>query len=116
VVTERGEIWWVDLATPTGSGPGFRRPALVISADAFNASRIGTVTVALLTSNTERSASPGNVAVPREASGLPRDSVVNVTQLVSVDKRLLAEQAGRLPFELLDAVDSGLRLALDLPT
>ncbi len=111
---ERGEVWWADLPAPSGSGPGRRRPVLVISSDRFNQSRIGTVTVALLTSNTSRSESPGNVFVAGDASGLPRDSVVNVTQLTTVDRRALAERVGVLPFDLHDAVDVGLRLALGL--
>ncbi len=111
---ERGEIWWADVGPPSGSAPGHRRPVVVVSADTFNASRIGTVVVAVLTSNTERAAAPGNVSIPAEVSGLPRDSVVNVTQITTLDKRTLTARAGQLPFDLLDRLDAGLRLALDL--
>ncbi len=111
---ERGEVWWADLPAPSGSGPGLRRPVLVISSDRFNQSRIGTVTVALITSDTSRSESPGNVFVSGDVSGLPRDSVVNVTQLTTVDRRTLTARVGVLPFDLHDAVDSGLLLALGL--
>lgn len=111
---ERGEVWWADLSSPTGSGPGHPRPVVVVSADAFNSSRINTVTVALITSNTERAGAPGNVAVPATAAGLQRDSVVNVTQVATIDKGELRSRVGRLPFELLDQLDAGLRLALAL--
>lgn len=111
---ERGEVWWADLPAPSGSGPGRRRPVVVISSDRFNQSRIGTVTVVLLTSNTSRSEAPGNVFVPGDVSGLSRDSVVNVSQLTTVDRRTLTARVGVLPFELHDAVDAGLRLALGL--
>ena len=111
---ERGEIWWADVGSPSGSAPGHRRPVVVISADAFNASRIGTVVVAVITSNTDRAAAPGNVALPAEASALPRDSVVNVSQVTTLDKRTLTSRVGRLPFDVLDRLDAGLRLALGL--
>lgn len=111
---ERGEIWWADVGSPSGSAPGHRRPVVVISADAFNASRIGTVVVAVLTSNTDRTAAPGNVMLPSEASGLQRDSVVNVSQITTLDRRTLTSRVGWLPFAWLDRVDDGLRLALDL--
>lgn len=111
---ERGEIWWADVGSPSGSAPGHRRPVVVISADAFNASRIGTVVVAVLTTKTDRAAAPGNVMVPAEVSGLQRDSVVDVSQITTLDKRTLTARVGRLPFAALDRVDDGLRLALGL--
>jgi mRNA interferase MazF len=114
VVIERGEVWWADIAPPAGSGPGFRRPVVVISADAFNQSRINTVLVAVVTSNVELARAPGNVSVLAGAVGLAKDSIVNVTQLTTLDKRQLTERAGRLDFQLLDELDSGLRLALAL--
>lgn len=111
---ERGEIWWADVGPPTGSVPGHRRPVVVISADAFNASRIGTVVVVVLTSNSDRAAAPGNVMIPAEVSGLERDSVINVSQVTTLGKRTLTSRVSRLPFDVLDRLDAGLRLALDL--
>ncbi len=111
---ERGVIHWAALPEPIGSAPGFRRPVLVVSADRFNQSRLNTVIVASISSNLALATAPGNVLVAAEASGLPRDSVVNVTQLYTVDRRLLGETVGRLDFATLAAVEAGLRLALDL--
>jgi mRNA interferase MazF len=113
-VIERGEIWWTDFGPPRGSSPALRRPALVISSNGFNASQIRTVTVATLTTNTRRAAIPGNVAVPAAFGGLERDSVVNVTQLTTVDRAALEDRVGTIPAWILAQVDDGLRLALGL--
>ena len=98
---ERGAIHWVALPEPVGSGPGFRRPALVISAARFNASRISTVIVASISSNLKLADAPGNVVVPAATSGLPRDSVINVTRLYTIDRRLLGDVVGMLDFSTL---------------
>lgn len=111
---ERGEIYWVDLGPPSGSRPAKRRPVLVVSADAYNESRLATVLVAVVTSNTALAAMPGNVFLPANASGLPRDSVVNVTALVTLDKTDLSERAGTVPQALADEVARGLRRVLGL--
>jgi mRNA interferase MazF len=113
-VIQRGEIWWADLGDPSGSGPAGNRPVLVVQADAFNRSRLGTVIVAVVTSNLALAEAPGNVLLRQEETGLPRDSVVNVSQLVTLDKRALAERAGVLSFGLQQHVDDGVRLALGL--
>lgn len=110
----RGEIWWAELGEPSGSGPGLRRPVLVLQTDSFNLSRIQTIVVATLTSNLRLAAAPGNVLCRRKETGLPKDSVVNVSQLVTLDKRELAERAGSLPPRLLREVEAGLRLLLEL--
>lgn len=110
----RGEIWWAALANPRGSEPGFERPVLIVQSDPFNRSRIQTVMAAILTSNLNLSNAPGNVALPMSETGLPRDSVVNVSQVVTLDKGFLLEKAGRLSRKRLEAVDDGLRLALGL--
>ena len=110
----RGEIWWAELPAPTGSGPGKRRPVLVVSADSFNLSRIGTVVAVTISSNVDLAAAPGNVAVPASRSGLPKDSVANVSQIVTLDKRQLAERVGALDYDTLDQIEAGLRLVLDL--
>ncbi len=111
---QRGEIWWASLPEPTGSGPGYRRPVLVIQADDFNRSRIATVIVLVVTSNVKLALAPGNVLLSRRATGLPQDSVANVSQLVTIDKRLLTEPAGILPPKLLSQIEAGLRLVLAL--
>lgn len=110
----RGEVWWASLPEPVGSEPGSRRPVLVVQADPFTASRIRTVLVAVISSNTGLSQAPGNVFLEVSQSGLPRDSVVNVSQVVTADKRFLTERVGRLPPALLNQVDRGLRLVLAL--
>src|SRR5712691_430334 len=94
---QRGEIWWADLPEPRRSEPGFRRPVLVVQADSFNRSRIQTVIVAVMTGNLELADAPGNVVVPARSSGLPRDSVVNVSQLLTLDRAFLTGHAGTLP-------------------
>jgi len=91
VVVERGQIWWADLDAPEGSEPGFRRPVLVVQSDAFNRSRIRTVIAVALTSNLRLVEAPGNVLVPANTSGLPKDSVANVSQVLTLDKDYLAD-------------------------
>lgn len=114
MVAQRGEVWWADLDEPRGSEPGYRRPLLIIQADTFNRSRIQTVVAVVLTSNLRLVEAPGNVLVPRRASGLPRDSIANVTQLVTVDRDVLSERVGKLRAPAMTAVENGLRLVLDL--
>lgn len=110
----RGEVWWADLDEPRGSEPGYRRPVLIVQADAFNRSRIATVLCVVLTSNLRLVDAPGNVLVPAKAAGLPKDSVANVSQIVTLDRAFLDEQIGRLPARLMAAVDAGLKLVLGL--
>ena len=111
---QRGEIWWASLPSPKGSGPGRRRPVLIVQADAFNASRIQTVIAAVITSNLELAAAPGTLLLRRRDSKLPRDSVVNVSQLITLDKKFLTERIGRLPKRNTGAIGEGLRLVLSL--
>ena len=111
---QRGDVWWVELDEPRGSAPGFRRPVLVVQSDAFNRSRIGTIVALTLTSNIRLADAPGNVLLPRRDSGLPKDSVANVSQLVTLDRTELIERVGSLPAEHLRQVERGLRLVLDL--
>jgi len=110
----RGEIWWADLPEPRRSEPGYRRPVLVIQADSFNRSRIQTAIVAAITGNLELADVPGNVLLPARLTGLSRDSVVNVSQLLTLDRSFLTEHAGTLPPRLRGFVDEGLRLVLQL--
>ncbi|MEO8593682.1 MAG: type II toxin-antitoxin system PemK/MazF family toxin [Candidatus Solibacter sp.] len=111
---QRGEIWWADLPEPRGSEPGYRRPVLVVQADAFNRSRIQTVIVAAISTNLDLALAPGNVLLPARSSGLPRDSVVNVSQVLTLDRTYLTEHAGTLPPRMQRAVDEGLRTVLQL--
>ena len=110
----RGEIWWADLPSPRGSEPGGRRPVRGSKAVAFNRSRLRTLIVAAITSNLRLGEAPGNVALSRRTSGLPRDSVVNVSQVMTLDRSFLARRVRGLPVAAMARVDSGLRLALDL--
>ena len=110
----RGGVYWTDLSEARGSRPAKRRPVLVVQSDAYNASTLSTVIAVVLTSNTGLAAMPGNVFLPATASGLPRDSVVNVTAVVTLDTGDLAGMVGELPAYLLTEVDQGLRRVLDL--
>ena len=114
-VPRRGEIWWVDLPPPEGSEPGYRHPFLVLQHDAFNRSAIRTIVGVMLTSNTGLAELPGNILLSPDASGLPRESVVNVSQIVTIDRRLhLVEYAGSIDQETLREVEKGVRLVLAL--
>lgn len=110
----RGEIWWATLPDPVGSGPGYRRPVVVVQADEFNHSRINTVLAVLLTSNLPLAAAPGNLLLPARATGLTKNSVANVSQVLTVDKSFLTERVGKLTPALMNEVAAGLRLVMDL--
>ena len=113
-MTERGSICRADLGEAHGSKPARRRPVLVIQSDPFNASRLHTTVAAVITSNTALAAMPGNVFLPAAVSGLPKDSVINVTALVTLDKTDLEEPVGYAPASLMEEVDRGLRRILGL--
>lgn len=110
----RGELWWANLPDPVGSEPGYRRPVLVIQDDLFTQSRISTVIVVIITSNAQLAEAPGNVLLPCEVSGLSKDSVANVSQILTVDKAFLTERIGSLPDYLQEEVDESLRMVLHL--
>ena len=110
----RGEIWWAHLGVPAGAEPGYRRPVLIVQADAFNRSRIQPVVAAAVTSNLNLAEAPGNVRLSKRAGLLPADSVVNVSQIVTLDRQLLQERAGRVAQSVLRRVEDGLRLVLSL--
>jgi mRNA interferase MazF len=112
VVISQGEIWWADLPAPTGSGPGFRRPVVIVQCDALNQSRIATVVCVPLTSNLKWAVAPGNLPLPARLTGLPKDSVANVSQIVSLDKDVLMTRVGRLPQAKLESLLSGIDLVL----
>lgn len=111
---KRGEIWWATLPDPEGSALGYRRPVLIIQANEFNESRINTLIVASITSNVALATAPGNRLLKARTSGLTRDSVVNVSQVITIDKRLLTEKVKRVDDAVLEEVEEGLRLILGL--
>ena len=111
---QRGEVWWADLGEPRGSAPARRRPVLVVSANAYNRSRIATVVCLTITSNLRLADAPGNVALSAGAGGLPKDSVVNVSQVVTLNKTELADRLGTLDRRTLRSVEAGLRQSLGL--
>ncbi len=108
----QGEIWWADLGEPVGSTPGFRRPVVIVQSDSFNRSRISTVVCVPLTSNLRWADAPGNVPLDTAATGLPKESVANVSQLVTLDRASLTERVGALPESKLDLVLYGIDVVL----
>jgi mRNA interferase MazF len=111
---KRGEIWWASLPPATGSGPGYRRPVLVVQANSFNQSKISTVLVAAITSNLSLAHAPGNVRISKTDSGLSKPSVINISQVITVDKSILTMRVKILPGKVLVRVDEGLKLVLCL--
>ncbi len=112
MVISQGEIWWADLAAPLGSAPGYRRPVVIVQADALNRSRIATVVCIPLTSNLAWADAPGNVMLPARLTGLPKDSVANVSQVVTLDKTMLTDRVGKLPRTKVELVLVGLDVVL----
>jgi mRNA interferase MazF len=112
VVISQGDVWWADLPEPIGSGPGFRRPIVVIQSDAFNRSRIATVVCVPLTTNTHWLNVPGNVQLPSGITNLPEDSVANASQVIAIDKALLFDRVGKLSRAKLELVLAGLDAVL----
>lgn len=109
---KRGEIWWASLPVPAGSGPGFRRPVLVVQTNPFNDSRIATVIVVVITSNLALADAPGNVRIGKADSGLSKISVVNVSQVLTLDRSLLTKRVRALASQAMQSVDAGLKLVL----
>ncbi len=114
MVIKRGEVWWVELPEPIGSEPGFKRPLIVIQANEFNKSKINTVIGAVITGNLRLADAPGNLLLPARKSKLPRQSVVNVSQLITVDKSFFVEKVHTLPDKIMSDIDDGIRLVLKL--
>jgi mRNA interferase MazF len=112
VVVAQGEVWWADLGEPTGSEPGFRRPVVVIQGDAYNRSTIRTVVCVALTGNARWADAPGNVPLASRTTGLPRDSVANVSQVVTLDRSRLSERTGKLPTAKMELVLAGVDIVL----
>ncbi len=114
VEVKRGEIWWAALPEPFGSGPGYRRPVLVLQSNEFNRSTIQTVVVVAMTTNIVLASAPGNVLCRRKETHLGRDSVVVVSSVLTIDRRLLTDRIGPLPGRTMQRIDAGLRLVLNL--
>ena len=112
MVVGQGEVWWADLPSPTGSGPGFRRPVVVVQSDHLNRSRLATVVCVPLTSNLKYAEAPGNVLLSARATGLPKDSVANPTQLVSLAKELLTERIAKLSKNAMTSILGGIDIVL----
>ena len=111
-VAAQGEVWWADLPDPSGSGPGFRRPIVVLQGDALNRSRLATVVCVPLTSNLRWADAPGNVVLRARSTGLPKDSVANLSQVVAIDRTLLSERAGRVSRAQIELLHAGLDVVL----
>lgn len=112
MVIRQGDIYWIDLGAPKGSEPGFRHPHVVVQNNVFNQSHIQTVIVCLLTSNLARANAPGNVLIHKGEGNLPKASVANISQLVTVDKRELSERIGQLSKKRLSEILDGIHLLL----
>jgi mRNA interferase MazF len=112
VVISQGEIWWADLPAPTGSGPGFRRPVVIVQSDGLNRSRIATVICVPLTSNLKWASAPGNIRLSARLTSLSKESVANVSQIVTIDKALLKARVGKLPLLKLQLLLSGIDVVL----
>jgi mRNA interferase MazF len=112
VTIVQGEIWWADVPAPSGSGPGFRRPVVIVQGNPLNRSRIATAICVPLTSNVTWSSAPGNVLLPAKSTGLPKDSVANVSQIVTLDRGLLTDRAGHLTPKQLTQVLHGIDVVL----
>lgn len=114
-VIAQGEVWWADLPDPSGSAPGFRRPLVVLQGNALNRSKLATVVAVPLTSNLRWASAPGNVLLRARSTGLPKDSVANVSQIVTVDRTVFSERIGRLSRAQLDTIFTGLDIVLGRP-
>ena len=114
MVVKRGEIWWASLPNPSGSEPGYRRPILIVQSNAFNQSNISTVVGVVITSNIRLAQAPGNVLLPRRSTGLAKESVANVSQIITIDKSFLTTKVGNISPILFEQVENGLRLVLSL--
>ena len=112
---KKGEIWWADLDEPRGSEPGYRRPVVIVQSDNFNKSKIQTVIVAVITSNLNLARAPGNIKLGATKNiGIKKESVINVSQIITLDKTYLIEKTGKLSTSLRQELNEGLKLVLDL--
>ncbi len=114
MVVRRGEIWWASLPNPTGSGPGFRRPLVIAQSNDFNRSLINTIIAITVTSNLKLAGAPGNILLPAKSTGLSKNSVANISQIITVDKSFFTEKVGKLKAKQMQQLEEGLRLVLSL--
>ena len=112
MVIEQAEVWWADLDEPTGSEPGYRRPVMVVQCNAINRSRIGTVVCVPLTSNLKWADAPGNVLLPKSETGLPQDSVANISLIVALDRQVLTDRVRKIPHRRFDLILAGIDILL----
>lgn len=113
-MVKRGEIWWAQLPSPVTSEPGYRRPVLIVQSNSFNQSRINTIVAVVITSNMRLSNAPGNVILPTEVTGLSQQSIANVSQVITIDKKFLNQKIGKVDLLLMQQIDEGLKIVLDL--
>jgi mRNA interferase MazF len=114
MVIKRGEIWWAELPEPVGAGPGYKRPLVIIQSNDFNKSKINTIIAAAITSNIRLAAAPGNVLISSKKANLPKESVINVSQIITIDRSFLTEKVHTLSDKIMTQVDEGVRLVLKL--
>lgn len=113
MVINQGDIFWIDLGVPSGSAPGFKHPHVVIQNNLFNRSRINTVVFCAITSNLKRAKAPGNVLLPKGEANLPKDSVVNISQMITVDKSDLIKKIGSLSSSRIKQITEGIKLLIE---
>lgn len=111
---KRGDIWWAELSEPVASEPGYKRPVIIVQADDFTRSRIGTVIAVAITSNLRLADAPGNVRLPGKKTGLKRESIANVSQIITLDKQFFSEKVGQISQLTMQQIDEGLKLVLAL--
>ncbi len=114
MVIKRGEIWWAELPEPVGSEPGYKRPLVIIQSNEFNNSNINTIIAAVITTNLNLAAAPGNILLPAKKSKLPKKSVINISQLITINKSFLTEKVHTLSNKVMEQIDNGIRLVLKL--
>ncbi len=114
MVINRGEIWWAELPEPQGSGPGYKRPLVIVQSNEFNKSKINTVIAAIITTNLRLATAPGNIMLSKKQSKLPKESVINVSQIITLDKCLLTEKVTILPASIMLQITEGMKLVLSL--
>ncbi len=114
MVIKRGEIWWAKLPDPVGSEPGYKRPLVIVQSNDFNSSNISTIIAAVITTNLRLAAAPGNISLPAKKSKLPKKSVINISQLITINKSFLTKRVHTLSSEIMEQIDNGIRLVLKL--
>ena len=112
MIPQRGEVWWAQMGVPTGSEPGYRRPVVIVQGNSYNRSDIATVVCVPVTTQVKLQTSPGNVLLPKSASGLPKQSVANVSQIMAMNKSRLIDRAGKLPDRHLQLIYDGIDIIL----